>query len=79
MTEKLRAQNTISVVIHTQINQFHRGRQCRSGSVVRTDVPVYMRERGGGRRGSSIPRNAISAVIDTDIHHFAEVGSVKIP
>ena len=32
--------------------------------------PVCMRERGGGRRGRSEPRNAISPVIHTQIHQF---------
>ncbi len=39
---------TISVVTHNKIRQFHRGRQCLSGCVTRTETPVYMRERGGG-------------------------------
>jgi hypothetical protein len=37
---------------------------------VRTDAPVHMREGGGGRRGSSVFRNAISPVIDTKICQF---------
>ena len=32
----------------------------------RTDAPVYMHERGGGRRGIYVLRNAISAVIHLD-------------
>jgi hypothetical protein len=31
--------------------------------VARTDEPVYIRERGGGRRGSCVLRNAISTGI----------------
>ncbi len=51
---------------HTYLEtQFRRGRQRLPGCVARTDAPVYMRERGGGRRGRSIPRNTISTVIDT--------------
>jgi hypothetical protein len=33
-------------------DRFRRGRQRLPGCVARTDAPVYMRERGGGRRGS---------------------------
>ena len=58
-----------SCVIHTQRRQFHRGRQCLPGCVARTDAPVYMRERGGGRRGSSVPRNAISAIIKEFVYY----------
>ncbi len=32
-------------------DRFRRGRQRLPGCVARTDAPVYMRERGGGRRG----------------------------
>ncbi len=35
------------------------------GEVPYPETPVHMCERGGGRRGSSVPRNAISAVIHT--------------
>ena len=60
----------IPTVIHTQRRQFHRGRQCLSGSVERTDTPVYKRERGGGRRGNCVIRNTISTVIHTWIRQF---------
>ncbi len=60
-----RTQNTISTVIHTWIRQFHRGRQSLSGCVARTDAPVYIRERGGGRRGLCTLRNDISPVVHT--------------
>ncbi len=41
-----------------------------TGCVGRSDAPVYMRERGGGRRGSYALRNAISTVIHTQIRQF---------
>ncbi len=55
----------IPAVIHTYRRQFRRGRQCLPGCVVRTDVVVYMSERGGGRRGRYTLRNDISVVIHT--------------
>jgi hypothetical protein len=55
---------TPSLLSYTR-RQFRRGRQRLPGSVPRTDGPVYIRERGGGRRGSYVFRNAISAVIHT--------------
>ncbi len=61
-----------------KIRQFRRGAQRLPGCVARTDAPVYMRERGGGRRGSSVPRNATSAVIHTQIHQFRR-GSQRLP
>jgi hypothetical protein len=36
--------------------------------VVITDVPVYMRERGGGARGGCGIRSVIPVVIHTEIH-----------
>jgi hypothetical protein len=54
----------LSYTVRLVIRQFRRGRQCLSGCVVRTDAPVYMRERGGGgRRGSCALRNGISPVV----------------
>ena len=51
---------------HTYLGrQFHRDRQRLSGCVPRTDEPVYMCERGGGRRGTTVLRNTISPVIHT--------------
>jgi hypothetical protein len=35
------------------------------GCVARTDTPVYMCDRGGGRRGNCVLRNSISSVIHT--------------
>ncbi len=52
----------IPAVIDTEIRQFHIGRRRLSGCVERTDEPVYIRERGGGRRGSCVFRNTISDV-----------------
>ncbi len=69
---------TTPVVIHTQVRQFRRGRQSLPGCVSRTDVPVYMCERGGGRRGSCALRNAISAAIHTQIRQFRR-GRQRLP
>ncbi len=55
----------IPAVMCTQRLQFRRDSQRLPGCVPRTDTPIYIRERGGGRRGNSIPRNTISTVIDT--------------
>jgi hypothetical protein len=48
----------------------NRGRQRLSGCIARTDAPVYMRERGGGRRGNCMLSNDISAVMHTQIRQF---------
>ena len=39
---------------------------------------VYMRERGGGRRGSCVLRKAISAVMHTEIRQFRR-GRQRLP
>ncbi len=55
---------TSSLLLNTlRCVSFARGRQSLPNCVERTDAPVHMRE--GGRRGSCVLRNAISAVIDT--------------
>jgi hypothetical protein len=41
---------SISVVIHTEIRQSHGLGQTLSVWIAITDAPVYIRERGGGRR-----------------------------
>ncbi len=56
---------TPSLLSYTLRYVLSRGRKRLSGCVVKTDAPVYMCERGGGRRESCALKNAISVVIHT--------------
>jgi hypothetical protein len=67
---------TPSLLSYTLIRQFRRGSQRLPGCVTRTDTPVYMREREGGRRDSDFIRLLfLQAHRETD--HFFAVSGVQ--
>jgi hypothetical protein len=51
--------------LHHSYCHVYLDRQCLPGCVPRTDTPVYIREGGGGRRGSCVVINDISADVET--------------